>query len=172
MQIEVTGSEFVLKAIEDIMNKLKSDDIKVYLGNKMIEVINKIATENLIENDDYIAHNKMKIVDEGILIYNDVQNDNGEYYSLIVEYGSGIYSVVPGKDSHTSIYEKTGGLYWYVPEEQASKLAKYNYEAVETDNGDILYRVFAQYPNYIYTDAVSVINRKLKSWVKEYLTGL
>ena len=80
MQIDIQGTEKFIKSLDEITKKLQSNELKEFIGQKAIETVNKIAFENLGHSSEYIKHNKMKIVNDGILIYNDVKNENGEYY--------------------------------------------------------------------------------------------
>ena len=164
--IEVHGTKQVIDKIRKIADAMLSDDIKEYIAKKAIEVINKEADENLSYDEKYKKHNNYKIEKDSILIYNDVQNDNGEYYSLIIEYGSGLYA----EKSHigkTETFVNTGYMYWYVPEEEAPDLFDYPYERIETDSG-VFYKVFGQTPKHIYENSAKIIERNLAKWVREY----
>lgn len=171
MVIDVVGSERVIKTINDFVKKMESDDLKRYIGSKAIEVINEEAFNELGDATEYTKHNKMEILSDGILIYNDVKNTEGQYYSLMVEYGTGVYAVMENIGT-TEMFEKSGHVFWYVPAEKAPKLENYAYEKVTTDEGSVLYKVYGQYPNYIYTNSATKIRKNLSKWVKEYIFDL
>lgn len=169
LNIEIQGTKQAIQKINEIEAFTKSQDIKKYLAEKIISVINRISEERLSYNENYINHNKYKILDEGILVYNDVQNDSGEYYSLILEYGSGLYAE---KDhiGTTEAFQASGYMYWYVPEEEAPELFDYPYERIVTEDGAVLYKVYGQTPKHIYEDAADIVERNVARWIREYIT--
>lgn len=175
MDIEVHGTEEILEYIEEIENKINSNDLKEYLAKKMLDIINQ-ESENKIENNlTYTDHNKYEILDDGILIYNDVQNDDGEYYSLIIEYGSGIYA--EGQPfHHTDSYENSGGLYWLVPVANGSSLERTTFPIIDIklQDGSIgsFYKVYGQEAKHIYTDAAIKIEKELSNWIRDYIEKL
>lgn len=160
INIRVEGANEIIKKITEIDKKLSSDDIKEYLAKKMLDVINKTTEEKLKNNSNYIASNKYKLIDKGIMLYNDVQAVDGSYYSLIIEYGSG----TKAEGSYN-----TGKVYWYVPEEKGPNLENYNYKSYITDDGNKIYLVFGQEPKHIYTDAAKEIEKNVTKWVMEYM---
>lgn len=140
----------------------------------MISIINTISEERLSYDRNYTKSNKYKINDDSIVVYNDVTNSNGEHYSLILEYGSGIHAEKEhiGK---TDTFKVSGYMYWYVPEEKAPELAMYTdsengkgFEKIETPTGT-LYKVYGQTPKHIYEDAAKIIERNVAKWVNEYI---
>lgn len=165
--IEIQGTKEVIDKINKIESILKDDDIKKYLAEKMIAVIQRIADERLSYDDNYIKHNKYQINEDSIQIYNDVENNNHEHYSLILEYGSGLYAEKEhiGK---TKTFLATGYMYWLVPEEEAPELFDYPYERIETENG-VFYKVYGQTPKHIYEDSAKIIERNVARWVREYI---
>lgn len=165
--IEIRGTSQVINKINRIEEVTKSDDIKKYLAERMILVIEKFARERLSYDDNYIKSNKYKIEDNKITIYNDVTNENGEHYSLILEYGSGLYAEKPhiGK---SEMFKASGYMFWYVPEDEAPDLFAYPYERIETDRG-VLYKVYGQTPKHIYEDAAKEIEKNVSKWVREYM---
>lgn len=170
MIIEVEGTDKVIKYVKEMEKKLKSDDVKKYLAEKMIILINRESKSKLENSINYVAHNKYEILDDGILIYNDVQNDNGEYYSLIIEYGSGVYA--EGEPfHHTESYDNSGGLYWLVPVENGSSLMNTGFDIITLESGDY-FKVYGQEAKHIYTDAAIKIQKNINRWLKEYIEKL
>lgn len=165
--IKIQGTKQVIDKINRVENLMQSDDLKVYLAKKMIAIVNEIAEQRLSYDENYIKSNKYEIKDNGILIYNDVVNASGEHYSLILEYGSGLYAEKPhiGK---TPTFLASGYMYWYVPEDEAPDLFAYPYERIETEEG-VLYKVYGQTPKHIYEDSAKVIERNVARWVREYI---
>lgn len=167
MIIEVEGTDKVINYVKEMEKKLKSNDIKEYLAQKMIELINRESKSKLETSTNYVAHNKYEIRDDGILIYNDVQNDHGEYYSLIIEYGSGVYA--EGEPyHHTASYDNSGGLYWLVPVENGSSLMSTGFDIITLESGDY-FKVYGQEAKHIYTDAAIKIQKNINRWLKEYI---
>lgn len=165
--IEIQGTKQVIDKINRIEEIVKSNDLKIYLAEKSIAVINRLADERLSHDENYVKNNKYKIEEEGILIYNDVVNNNNEHYSLILEYGSGLYA----EKQHigeTDTFNATGFMYWYVPEEEAPELFDYPYDRIPTDKG-VVYKVYGQTPKHIYEDAAKVIQRNIARWIREYI---
>lgn len=165
--IKIQGTKKVIDKINSIDDAFKSNDLKEYLAKKVIRIIDKLADERLYYDDNYKSNNKYTIEQNKIIIYNDVKNNNGEYYSLIIEYGSGLYA----EQEHigkTNTFTATGYMYWYVPEEEAPELFDYPYERIETDAG-VLYKVFGQTPKHIYEDAAKIAERNISRWVREYI---
>ena len=141
--------------------------MKVYLAKKVIEAIDRLADERLSYDDNYKKSNKYEILSNGVRIYNDVINQSNEHYSLILEYGSGLYA----EKEHigtTPTFKASGYMYWYVPEEEAPELFEYPYERIETDNG-VIYKVYGQTPKHIYEDAAKLAERNIARWVREYI---
>lgn len=170
MIIEVEGTKKVINYVKEMEKKLKSDDVKKYLAEKMIILINRESKSKLENSINYVAHNKYEILDDGILIYNDVQNDNGEYYSLIIEYGSGVYA--EGEPfHHTESYDNSGGLYWLVPVENGSSLMNTGFDIITLESGDY-FKVYGQEAKHIYTDAAIKIQKNINRWLKEYIEKL
>ena len=168
LRIEIRGTKQVIDKIDRIEELTNSKQIKEYLAEKMISVINRLAEERLSYDENYISHNKYQLLENGILIYNDVTNSNGEYYSLILEYGSGLYAE---KDhiGKTDTFKATGYMYWYVPEEYAPELFDYYPTTrIETSKG-VIYKVFGQTPKHIYEDSAEIIERNVARWVREYI---
>ena len=165
--IELQGTKQVIDRINSIEKILNSNEIKEYLAKKMINVINRLSDERLSYDENYKNHNKYQITDEYIRIYNDVENESGQHYSLILEYGSGIYAEKEhiGK---TDTFIATGYMYWYVPEEEAPELIEYPYERIETSEG-VLYKVYGQTPKHIYEDSAKIIENNVARWVREYV---
>lgn len=166
-EIKIQGTKQVIDKIERVEAITKSEGLKKYLAQKMIAVINRLADERLSYDDNYKNHNKYQINSDSIVIYNDVQNNIGQYYSLILEYGSGVWAE---KDhiGKTDTFKASGYMYWYVPEEKAPNLSAYNYEKIPTKKG-IIYKVVGQTPKYIYEDSAKLIERNVARWVREYI---
>lgn len=165
--IEIQGTKKVIENINRIENVIKSNDLKVYIAKKIIKAIDRLADERLSHDDNYKKSNKYIIESDKIIIYNDVSNENGQHYSLILEYGSGIWAEKEhiGK---TQSFSASGFMYWYVPEEKAPELSEYPYERIETENG-VLYKVYGQTPKYIYEDAAMLVERNISRWINEYM---
>ena len=166
-KVEIQGTKQVIDKINKIEEISNSKDIKIYLAEKVISVINRLADEKLSYDNNYKKSNKYKIYDDSIVIYNDVANESGEHYSLIIEYGSGLYA----EKSHigtTQSFTASGYMYWYVPEEEAPELIEYPYERIETEDG-VLYKVYGQTPKHIYEDAAKLAERNISRWVLEYI---
>lgn len=170
--VEVKNVDLVVELINGIDKELSNPTgLNEYLAPKILEVINEESKSKLSTSDNYVAHNKYKFVDNGILFYNDVQSSDGTYYSLIVEYGSGTHA--EGEPfHHTKTYDLTSGLYWLVPVDEGSDLFKTNYPIVTIEPYGDFFMVFGQEPKHIYTDAAKTISRKSKQWIGEYLQML
>ena len=166
-EIKIQGTKQVIDKIERVEAITKSEGLRKYLAQKMIAVINRLADERLSYDDNYKNHNKYQINSDSIVIYNDVQNNNGQYYSLILEYGSGLYAE-KGHIGKTPTFIATGYMYWYVPEEEAPELFEYPYERIESENG-VFYKVYGQTPKHIYEDSAKLIERNVARWVREYI---
>lgn len=165
--IEIQSSKRLINKINKIGEIAKSEDLKKYLAEKAIAVINRLADERLSYDENYTKSNKYEISDEEITIYNDVVNENNEHYSLILEYGSGLYA----EKEHigtTKTFLATGYMYWYVPEEEATELINYPYERIETETG-VFYKVYGQTPKHIYEDAAKITQRNIARWIREYI---
>lgn len=166
-EIEIQGTKQVIDKINYIEGVLKSSKIKQYIAEKMIFIINTISEERLSYDKNYTKSNKYKINDDSIVVYNDVANNSGEHYSLILEYGSGLYA----EKEHigeTPTFLASGYMYWYVPEEEAPELFEYPYERIESDSG-VFYKVYGQTPKHIYEDSAKIIERNVARWVNEYI---
>lgn len=166
-EIKIQGTKQVIDKINRVKSITQSNALKEYLAKKMISIINEVADERLSYDDNYIKHNKFKIEEDAITIYNDVENHNHEHYSLILEYGSGVYAELP-HIGQTQTFIATGYMYWFVPEEEAPELFDYPYERIETENG-VFYKVYGQTPKYIYEDSAKIIERNVARWVREYI---
>ena len=166
-EIEIQGTKQAINKINRIEEVSNSDDIKKYLAEKTIKVIDRLADERLYYDNNYKKSNKYEIYDDRIVIYNDVANENGQHYSLILEYGSGLYA----EKQHigtTKGFIASGYMYWYVPEEEAPELIEYPYERIETESG-VLYKVYGQTPKHIYEDAAKLVERNMSRWIREYI---
>lgn len=166
--IQVKGLKKAINTIKSYGLLLNTTAFKKYIAEKSIDEINKIAEERLQTSENYIANNKYEILDDGLIIYNDIQSDDGTYISLILEYGSGIHSQVEKFPEHTATYDRTGGVYWLVPVEKAGNLANTTYQIIKIKDVEY-YMVFAQYPKHIYTDAAKIIRKEISTWTKEYI---
>lgn len=169
MNLKIT-SEGLDKAI-NFFRKLEqtvlSEKLFDYIADKAIDEINKIAQERLQNSENYIANNKYKKISKGIEIYNDSETKDGINYSLIIEFGSGVYA--EGEPfHHTFTYEVTGGLYWLVPVEEGSNLFETDYEIITLESGDY-FKVYGQEPKHIYTDAAKIIEKELPTWANEFI---
>ena len=165
--ITIKGTKQVIDKINSVEQTMMSKDIKEYLAKKMISIINTLSEERLSYDENYSKSNKYEILENGIFVYNDVTNGNGEYYSLILEYGSGLYA----EQDHigqTPTFNASGYMYWFVPEEEAPELFDYPYERIETEEG-VIYKVFGQTPKHIYEDSAEIIQRNVARWVREYI---
>lgn len=165
--IDITGIDEAIRLFNEIKDVISSNELKEYLAEKSIEEINKIAKQRLQNSENYIANNNYEILQDGVLIYNDIQSEDGTYISLIIEYGSGIHK--EGEPfNHTNTYAATSGLYWLVPVESSSSLANTNYNIINI-KGVEYYIVFGQYPKHIYTDAGKIIEKNIATWISEYI---
>lgn len=165
--IRVEGLDKALKTLKKFEGLVSTVGFKEYIAEKAIEEINKIARQKLHTSEGYVANNKYEIIDKGVVIYNDIQSDDGTYISLILEYGSGVHAE-GSPFHHTASYESSGGVYWLAPVENASSLANTNYPIITIKSVDY-YMVFGQYPKHIYTDAAKIIRKELSTWTKEYI---
>lgn len=173
-EIRIQGTKKVIDKLNRVEEIIKSNDLKVQIAKKSIAIINRLANERLSYDEKYIKSNKYTIDDKSITIYNDVINTQGQHYSLIIEYGSGIHA----KKEHigeTDTFKASGYMYWYVPEEKAPELAMYTdsengkgFEKIETSKGT-LYKVYGQTPKHIYEDAAKIIQKNLAKWIREYI---
>lgn len=165
--INLTDIDEIVNMLDNIKDIISSDALKEYIAQKSIEEINRIAEQRLQSSENYIANNKYELIKDGVLIYNDIQTEDGTYYSLILEYGSGIHA--EGEPfHHTSTYETTSGLYWLVPVDNAGSLANTNYEIINI-KGVEYYRVFGQSAKHIYTDAGKNIEKNIAGWISDYI---
>ena len=165
--IRVKGLKKAIETIQKYGQLFSTNSFKEFIAKKSIEEINKIAREKLQTSGNYVANNKYEITDKGIVIYNDIQSEDGTYISLILEYGSGVYA--EGSPFHnTSSYEKSGGVYWLVPVENSTSLANTNYPIITIKSVDY-YMVFGQKPKHIYNDAAKIIRKEISTWTKEYI---
>lgn len=167
INIEIQGTKQVIDKINEVEKKINSNDLKEYLAKKMIKIVNALADERLSYDKKYVKSNKYEITSDYIKIYNDVENENHQHYSLILEYGSGLYAEM-GHIGKTPAFLASGFMYWYVPEEEAPELMEYPYERIETETG-VLYKVYGQTPKHIYEDSAKVIERNASRWVREYI---
>lgn len=168
MNIEVTGLDEAINLLNRIQKITKSTKLKEYIAERAIEEINKIAKSKLSQNDNYINSNKYTLTEKGILIYNDVKTEDGSYYSLIIEYGSGTNAEM-NHIGGTNKFIESGYTYWFTPESVAPQIGSYNYKEIITENGEKLYMVFGQRPKHIYTDASKIIERNLIKWASEFI---
>lgn len=167
VEIQVTGLEEAIKKIERVQKIASSNELKEYIAERAIEEINKIAKERFSQSNNYVSSNKYELIKNGILIYNDVKNDNGECYSLILEYGSGTYAEGEAFH-HTKTYDMTGGTYWLVPVEESSSLMNTTFDIITLDSGDY-FKVYGQQPKHVYTDAAKIIQKKLVEWADDFI---
>lgn len=167
--IEVKNFDKVCNYLNFLDKELdNSNGLNEYLAQKVLDVINEESISKLNSSENYVAHNKYKFMDNGILFYNDVQSNDGTYYSLIVEYGSGTHA--EGEPfHHTKTYDYTSGLYWLVPVENGSSLMNTNFPIITIEPYGDFFMVFGQEPKHIYTDAAKTIKKNLKPWTQEYL---
>lgn len=172
MNIEVKGLDECIGLIQNLNKILNSKELFKYIAEESIKIINKNAKSKLSQYSNYINSNKYKLTDDGIEIYNDVQSETGKHYSLIIEYGSGIYAEM----SHTGTsktFLESGHVYWLVPVEEGSDLESYGFEVVDIDLGDgqvgSFYKVFGQEPKHIYTDAAKEIEKNLVNWTMQFI---
>jgi hypothetical protein len=166
--IEIEGLEKVRKKLELLQNTLDSNELDDYIAEKAIDVINRLAKERLTEYDNYILSNHKKFGKDEIIIYNDVQNDNGFIYAAIIEYGSGVQAEKPSI-ANSDTYKATGGMFWYVPEDEAPELSEYYGEPFIAADGRSLFKVAGQTPKYIYEDAAKLIQRNIGRWASEWI---
>lgn len=151
-KVEIKGTEEVLKAIEKVESIINSKDLYNFIGEKALKVIKRIAEDKLKTGaSNYNQHNKLQVLNNGILIYNDIANSDGTFYSLIIEYGSG-----------TKMDETNAEHMGTTPEFLQS-----NYEWWYAGRH---VKVHGQDPKYIYTDAAVKIEQNLEHWVSDYLS--
>lgn len=165
--IKSVGLTKALQSFRALQETILSDKLLDFIAEKAIEEINKDAIEKLDRSDNYIANNKYEKIDKGVVIYNDSKSEDGTYYSLILEYGSGIYA--EGEPfHHTQTYDETGGLYWLVPIEEGSSLFSTDYDIITLEAGDF-FKVYGQPAKHIYTDAAKKIRKNIASWVSQFI---
>lgn len=148
--IKVTGIEDCINFINSIPELIDDDNLKQLIGENSIKIINQIAQSRLENYSNYIQSNKIKTYKTGVIIYNDVEDDYGFNYSLIVEYGSGLNA----EEQHigtTEEFIESGFEWWY-----AGRHIK----------------VTGQNPKHIYTDAAIEISRLLPKWVTTYVNDV
>lgn len=148
MTIEVKGLDEVINKLDKMEKVIKSQGLKNYIAEEAIKVINKIAEERLSQSGNYIKNNKYEITNEGILIYNDSKTDEGQNYSLIIEYGSGTYAEME-HIGQTPEFIESGYEWWY----GFGKNIK----------------VHGQSPKHIYNDAAKEIQKNISKWASEYI---
>lgn len=177
IEIDITGIDNFVKTINSVSEIINETKFRTYLGQKAIEVINDVARTELKSSDDYINHNTLKVVNDGIIIYNDIANSQGQHYSLILEYGSGTYKEMGTYTSEpTTTYDMTNGLYWLVPIEKAENLSAYyddtkivSFKDKVTGEEVKCYKVFGQYPHHIYEKAARKIKEEIAEWAVDYI---
>lgn len=147
MNIEVKGLDECIKMLQKLKETLKSEELFKYIAEKSIKIINKYASERLENNSNYIEANKYDIISNGVIIHNDVKNPEGEYYSLIIEYGSGVYAELPHIGTTEEFIES-------------------NYTSWISGLG---VRVTGQEAKHIYTDAAKEIEKNLSKWTSEFI---
>ena len=166
--IEIDGLEKVRSKLELLQGTLDSNELDDYIAEKAIDVINRLAKERLTEYDNYILSNHKEFGKDEIIIYNDVQNENGFIYAAIIEYGSGVQAE-KSPIGKSDTYKATGGMFWYVPEDEAPELSEYYGDPFIAADGRFLYKVAGQTPKYIYEDAAKVIQRNIGRWANEWI---
>ena len=167
--IKVTGIEDCINFINDIPKLIENKNFKQYIGENCVKVINEIAEKKLKISSKYNASNKIKILKTGVLIYNDVKNDNGSFYSLIIEYGSGTQAEMEHIGA-TPKFIESEFEYWFVPEDVAPSLSQYSFKKIITKENVTLYMVFGSKGKHIYTEATQKISEKLSEWTKDYIS--
>lgn len=172
MNIEVKGLDECIKLIQNLDKILNSKELFKYIAEKSIKIINKDAKSKLSQYSNYIKSNNYKLTDDGVEIYNDVQSETGKHYSLIIEYGSGIYAEM-AHTGNSKTFVESGHVYWLVPVEEGSGLESYGFQVVDIDLGNgqtgSFYKVFGQEAKHIYTDSAKEIEQNLVNWTKEYI---
>ena len=146
--IETTGVDKFIGFIKNIPKIVVDDELKIYIAEKSIEIINKYTKSRLKNYDNYIEHNQYKLIPEGILLYNDVEDNYGMHYSLIIEYGSGTYANEMEHIGDTPEFLESNYEWWY-----AGRYVK----------------VHGQEPKHIYKDAAKEIAKNLPKWVVLYI---
>lgn len=167
--IKVDGIKECKEILNRIPKLIKSKKFKQYIGENCVKVINKFAQQRLSVSSEYTKENKIKVYNNGVLIYNDVKNQDGAYYGLIIEYGSGTHAELEHIGT-TPKFQESGFEYWYVPDEIAPRLGEYKYKTIITETGETLYMVYGQNPKHIYTDAAREISENLKEWAELYIS--
>lgn len=163
---KVDGLEKLQKHIEFVkkMALLKTNkDFQEYIQNKFLETVNQISMERLPMGDlssQYIAHNQIKQLDDGFILYNDttIETDTEGYdgqfsIALAFEYGTGIVGQEhPKKNAwEYNVKQHTGAWIYY-------------------DNGSFhITKGFEGYEIYRFT--LEKIKESLKDWVREYQVG-
>lgn len=89
-----------------------------------------------------------------INLYNLAVNQFGEYISLYIEYGTGIYSEESARPDG-----------WIYPTTEYDK----NPKKKRTKRGDLVAFTKGQEAKYIYDDALMLINDRIDGWIEEYI---
>lgn len=172
MGVKITGLDKCIKMIDNYSKIINSKELYEYIAKESIKVINKYAKSRLDNSSNYTSSNIYEISDKKIKISNEVKNSQGKYYSLIIEYGSGMYAEKP-HFGDTKTFVESGYVYWLVPVEEGSNLESYGFEVVDIDLGDgqvnSFYKVFGQEPKHIYTDAAKEIEKNLVNWTMQFI---
>ena len=146
--VKIYGIKEFLDKIKKLEKITSSYELKAYIAEKAIKEINLIAMQRLNSSNNYISNNKYNIKKNEIEIYNDSHSEDGTYYSLIIEYGSGTFAEAE-HIGETEEFIESGYDWWYA-------FGKH-------------IRVHGQEPKHIYTDAAKIIEKKLSLWADEYI---
>lgn len=156
----------VKKQLQGIRNIFREQAFLDYIGEKCLEVL-KEETSNKAPltvgkkmNEDYAnSHTYQTTISSNksvITLTNEAKNQNGEYFSAYIEYGTGVFS-----EEST----KPDGWVYPTDEEDKNTTKKQN-----RFTGEWYAFTKGQAPKEVYTDALDKIGERMDEWIDDYLS--
>ena len=156
----------VKKQFQELRNIFKEQAFLDFIGEKCLKVLRE-ETSNKAPltvgkkmNDDYsnshmyqttISSNKSVIT-----LTNEAKNQNGEYFSAYIEYGTGVFSE-----------ESTRPNGWVYPTDEADRNTT---KKQNKFTGEWYAFTKGQVAKEVYTDALEKIESKMDEWIDEYIS--
>lgn len=178
IQCEVVGLKELQKKIDYVnqLLKMKTDKtFQYFIQNKVLETVKKVSIERLVgkttneeDIEDYNANHKIRIEDDGFVLYNDYKIPADKYNTLPFDtssYPDGMFNLAIAFEYGVGVIDTSGiskskshqrlGNEWYLPKNVngASGILTQGYE------GQGIYK---------YTKIE--IENNLPKWVEEYFT--
>ena len=165
MNLSIHDLEVEIKQIGKLRNIHKDPRFLEFIARKCIKVLEEV-TESKISMFkfgeipvSYERGHKYSSEISGetsrINLYNIAVNQFGEYISLYIEYGTGVYSAESARPDG-----------WIYPTTEYDK----NPTKRRTQRGDLVAFTEGQEGKYIYDDALMLINDRIDMWVEEYIS--